>query len=62
MIDEVEVNGLMFSLNEKADELKNLALRAKASEKDAEIIKQALDIIDNKHYSYLYQLLKTRGW
>lgn len=61
-MNEIELGSLMFSLNERADELKNLALRAKASDKDAEIIKLAIDIIDNKRYSYLYQLLKTRGW
>lgn len=61
-VDEIEQRGLVMSLQERATELSNLAERAMKSEKEAEIVKQTFDIIDNKRYSYLYELLKTQGW
>lgn len=57
-MNNIEQSGLAMTLQERATELNNLALRAKASSLDAFLIKQAIDIIDNKRYSYLFELQK----
>ncbi len=60
-MDSISQFGLALSLQERAEELNNLAFRATENENNAEFVAQAIDIIDNKRYSYLYELLKTKG-
>lgn len=57
-MDKIAISGLIMSLTEKVDELNFLVKRAEKGEKDAKIVKEAIDIIDNKRYSYLCALFE----
>lgn len=57
-MDRISQSRLAMRLEERADELNNLAIQTKADINNAQIVEAIMDIIDNRRYSYLYALLK----
>lgn len=57
-MDRISQSGLAMRLEERADELNNLAIQTRADINNAKLVETIMDIIDNRRYSYLYALLK----